>query len=147
MNKGKGRGKNSSPSSVHRETQTYVQISMSYHLCLPSLCTSSVCLCLQFIGYAVLIRRSVHMFGLLYVHLRRMTFSLSLYLGPHQGSPPHQFRLLSSLFPNCTQNDVTCPRFSLSVGLEKTQTLTTHCLANPSSRIERAKSRCKHAAK
>ena len=28
------------------------------------------------------------MFGLLYVHLRRTTFSLSLYLRSHQGSTP-----------------------------------------------------------
>ena len=33
--------------------------------------------------------------------------------------PPHQFCCLSSLFPNCIQNDVTSQRLSLSVGFKK----------------------------
>ena len=38
--------------------------------------------------YTVLIRRSVHMSVLLYVHQKRYAFSFSFYLRSHQGSNP-----------------------------------------------------------
>ena len=50
-------------------------------------------------GYAVSIRTSVHMFGLLYVHLRRTTFSLSLYLCSHQGKTPPSTNFV--IYPLC----------------------------------------------
>ena len=51
--------------------------------------------------------------------------SLCSFLHTKVAPPSHQFSYLSSLFPNCIQDDITSQRFSPSVGLKK-QTYTTN---------------------
>ena len=84
-------------------------------------------------GYTVLIRISVHMSGLLYVHMRKTTFSLSPFTFVHTS---HYFLYLPSLFPNCIQNDVTSQRLCLSVGFKIPKPIKlTRCIAKTSNQI------------
>ena len=82
-------------------------------------------------GYTVLMRGSVYKFLLLYVHLSRNYNPLPLCRCSHQGIPPsHSFHYLSSLFPNCIQNDITS---YLEHGIKKPQTHTTTILKSSNS--------------
>ena len=60
------------------------------------------------------------MFGILYVNLRRTTFSLSFTAVHTKVAPPsHQCFYLSSLFSYFIQNDAMFQRLSRDVGFKK----------------------------